>query len=264
MILSISRTCIVLMLLLCTCANVSAEAPVNIKLCGIDQPYPPFFIASPRQAGIEMDVVHYLETKTGFTFDLVRLPWKRCLLNVEMGRVDGALAASYLPERERIGEYPRTSNGALDVSRSMYVSHYWLYTVDDSVIWDGTQLVLPPRGQVATGLGYSIGSILRDMGVMVREEYYQPDIVEWLSRGGLAAVAGYDAEIGPIIASDPAYSVIRKHSIPLHEDAQFLLFSHQFYKTQTFVAETVWDALAELHSSGEYQKISSRYSGPSN
>lgn len=54
------------------------------------------------------------------------LPWKRCLEELEVGTIDGCFSTAYTPERERKGMYPRTADGKLDTSRSLFKSTYSL------------------------------------------------------------------------------------------------------------------------------------------
>lgn len=97
---------------------LSVAEPMTISLCGIDQSYPPFFIKSHPESnhtlplteitdtGIQVEQLKYLQIHAGINIRVQRQPWKRCLLSVEKGLVDGTIGASFTPERKNLFRYP--------------------------------------------------------------------------------------------------------------------------------------------------------------
>ncbi len=165
----------------------STANPV-MTVCGIDIANPPFYrftLSEPpvyeKNQGIAFDLIEAASLNLDIHIKIIRLPWKRCLVMLKNGRVDGVIGASYIPERKAYGHYPTTTTGQIDYSRIIYSNTYWLYSNDKDVSWDGKTLRLPLGGSVATGLGYSSGSLLRNLGVEYQQEYSPSKLIALLN-----------------------------------------------------------------------------------
>jgi polar amino acid transport system substrate-binding protein len=225
-----------------------------IKLCAIDQHFPPYVFKDETKSGIQRDIIFWLKQRLKIDLHVEHLPWKRCLMHVEQGLLQGVLGASHNPEREPLLRYPLADN-LIDKDRHLYTTHTWLYVIDDRLRWDGKNLEIPSDRPVGTGLGYAIASALRDRGVQVAEKYDQRENFDWLLRRGLAAVAGYEEELAPILGNEPRYAGIRRLSPAFQTDVQYIAFNHAWYQKNARMVEDLWTALQALHKAGEYEKI---------
>ncbi|MEH6814638.1 MAG: transporter substrate-binding domain-containing protein [Motiliproteus sp.] len=242
-----------------------------MKVCGIDIANPPFYRFTPSETpvyeknqGIAFDLIEAASLNLGIHIQIIRLPWKRCLVMLKNGRVDGVIGASYTPERETYGHYPTTTTGQIDYSRIIYSNTYWLYSNDKGVSWDGKTLRLPLGGSVATGLGYSSGSLLRNLGVEYQQEYSPSKLIALLNNRRVSVIAGYAGQLEPFLtsqqqAASAGGNPVRKLPIPLSQDDMFLLISKPFYESQKDVAESIWRFFGEFHRNGSYSTLFNYY-----
>lgn len=249
----------------------STNSLSQITVCGVDIASPPFFIFSyldtPEEGehkGAAYDIIGEVSIQIGINIIIKRYPWKRCLIYLKDGSIDGVMGASYLKERSDFGHYPLKDNGDVDYERSIYSNDYWLYTNEESVVWDGETLMLPNDGIAGTGLGYSSAKLLNDLGAEVFEAHSPSTLVSMLMSQEIAVIAGYAKQLEPHfepyhhsvgIKSDS----IRKLNIPLAQDNMFLLVSKQFYQTHKSMTERIWNIFSDIHKDGRYQEIINSY-----
>jgi polar amino acid transport system substrate-binding protein len=191
-------------------------------------------------------------------FDYVGLPWKRCLAQVQDGSMDGAVGASFLPERQAIGVYPTAAEGQPDANRRLTMNGYHLFVPKDSPLgWDG-QHFSNLTGPIATIIGYSIIDQLKAAGATVYPTSAGADQTLALFRlvlGGHAAGAAMISAGGDaVLANHPEIaSQLVKYPVPLVQKPYYLIFSHQFYDANRTLAEQIWNSLAQLRDSAEYK-----------
>lgn len=253
-------------LLLSLCASeLWAQDKARLRLCGIDRANPPYYLhaaGDPRsesEPGLLIDLMRQVGQNLNLDLHIQRLPWKRCLLQLEMRRVDAVIGSSYVPEREAYGLYPKTADGQLDLSRALSANTYWIYSQSPDVHWDGKALILPKNGQIGTGLGYSSIQILKNLGVSFVEDYETRNLVERLAADRLAALAGYASELDPILRSSPRYAGIQRLPVPLHQDPIFLMFSRERYIANPAWTDAIWNAIGQARMDGTYEALEARY-----
>ncbi len=194
----------------------------------------------------------------GRTIDYVGLPWKRCLEQVQDGSMDGAVGASFLPERQAIGVYPTDEAGKPDPARRLTFNGYHLFVPKESTLgWDG-QHFTNLSGPIATILGYSIAEQLKASGAQVYQTSAGNDQTLALFRlvlgGHAAAAAMIDAGGDTVLQNHPEIADrLVKYPVPLVEKPYYLMFSHQFYDANPDLAEQIWAGLAALRDSTEYK-----------
>lgn len=238
------------------------ESKNRLTVCAISIANPPFYLHPSEDPddgnyakGVAFELMKELERRLNISILVKRNPWKRCMLSLEHGEIDGLLGASYLAERRSIGHYPLTVQGEPDYAKQLYSSHYWLYAKNPAVSWDGQQLILPPRSEAGTGLGFSSVKLLSKLNVPVVEEYLPARLVTLLENDRVAVIAGYTYQFSPYIAQSKESKSIYRLPIPLQKDDMFLLFSNPYYHANTDQAESIWSALAEIHRSGQYDAM---------
>lgn len=248
------------LLVVLSAVTLADEVKKEVTVCGISVANPPFYLQATEDPthedyakGVAFDLMSDLEKRLNIKINVKRNPWKRCLLLVEKGEIDGVLGASYLAERRTIGRYPLTANDEPDYSKLLYSSDYWLYAIDPKVTWDGKQLIIPEGTQAGTGLGFSAAKLLAKQNVPVVEEFYPQRLVELLVNKRLSVIAGYTYQFANAIAESPFPGAIIRLTPPLQQDDMFLMFSHQFFNQHQSLAESVWNELAEIHRSGHYE-----------
>lgn len=250
---------------LVTVRPVSAQ---TLVLATDDTPGEPYIMGGgrdfhPVRPGIEIELYREVARELGLTVTFRRMPWKRCLKEIQAGRVDGVFPASYKPEREALGCYPM-KNGAPDPSRKTRDSAYCLYRRSgSSVSWNGESFVHladSPKAAIGVPLGWAIGEDLRKMGVPLVEKTYPRDLLVMLASGGLAGVVCLDSVIDAYLADAAGdFAQIEKAGPPVSEKHYYLIFSHDFAARHSGLPEAIWDRIARIKQSSAYRTIVTRY-----
>ena len=224
----------------------------------------PFYIGNseevvPEKPGLAVDAILALQKKVDVKIQLTRCPWKRCFALMEAGQVDGVFIASFKPERMQQGVYP-TKNGEVDPTRRVTSITYILYKTKDSPLqWDGKQF-LNLDGAIGAPLGYSISGDLRKMGIPVDESENTLTDLSKLTLGRVKGVAALELSGDFYLKSDPKkFKDIMKVDPPLETKAYYLMFSHQFMKTNAPLAETLWNAIPQIRESEEFHQMNAKY-----
>lgn len=101
-----------LTLLLAVCllfspAKVLPQPANTLRFCVEESEFPPFNyrqrnISSPAPlVGYDIDILRRVFVPAQINYDVVALPWRRCLKEVQQGLIDGAMSASLNPQRKQ-------------------------------------------------------------------------------------------------------------------------------------------------------------------
>ena len=228
-----------------------ANQPNKLIFCHEDENAFPWVFSQNKQSdGLDVRLIKILESDLGIEITLRPLPWKRCLLHLQMGVVDGAFAASFRPERLKMGVYPTQENNELDSSKRIHVSSYYLYTaVNSKLAWDGRGFS-NLSGNISVQLGFSISGKLDDMGVSVNEvkgpERALKDILNGLSQG--AALQAERADYN--LSTDSFFEgKIKKHKIAFTDKPYYLMLSFNLVNKYPSYSQFIWERLVFLRDS---------------
>lgn len=245
----------------CTLILLSAAgeaAPLTLQLCQSNEGDYPWTL--PDRPGLNNLLIERAARRSGVTVRFHPMPWARCLLKAGKGEMDGVVAASYRPERLRIGMFPM-KNGNVDSERRLMHNSYLLYRRkgDTQVQWNGRQLKV--AGLVGVQTGYSIAGTLRQLGAGVQQDERLPaPLLNSLLDGDLQAVALTAGEGRRLMATHPAYARrLEALPLPLEEKDFYLLFSRQRYRSNPALAERLWQDLMLEQQSPEWQAEIARF-----
>ncbi|WPZ35296.1 transporter substrate-binding domain-containing protein [Thalassobaculum sp. OXR-137] len=211
--------------------------------------------------GLTLDLLRELGSRLQVNLVLERFPWNRGLYLVETGEADGIFHASYKKERERIGVYPKTADGAVDPTRAIFTQAYYLHVLRGSPVrWDGTTLSGLGDKPVGATAGYSVVGDLEAMGVPVETGKIQGLNLNKLVAGRIAAYAELENMAAAAIATDAAaYADVVKLEPPLIAKPYYLLLSHAFADRDPALAEAVFETIAEINADPAFQARASDY-----
>lgn len=235
----------------------------EVSLCFENTPNPPFYngahTVEKNKPGITIEVLKEAAQIAGVDLVFKRMPWKRCILQLQKNQIDGAFEVSFKPAREEYAVYP-SAEGALDQRRYLHSLSYFLYTLEDSPVqWDGVKVTNLKSALVGVA-GYSIVNDLRSEGYPVLEGVSQKANLEMLLRGRVDGLTQIDTMTNGLIAASPKkFSSVKQHPIPLRNKLYYLVFSKGFMNKNTKLAEAMWDQLANIRESGLYENISVKY-----
>nr|BDT27536.1 transporter substrate-binding domain-containing protein [Bacteriovorax sp. HI3] len=234
----------------------SAVNAEPIKLCYEDVVVFPW-ITGDKQ-GLALSEMIYIEKKLNIRFKYVRLPWKRCMLEAQSGKVDALIAASFTSERTKWGVYPTKNNGQLDTSLKLHSDSYIVYVRNDSAIrWEDGKFVNLGSNQVGVQLGYSVGNDLLEAGYPVYStSSTAAELLEALQKKVVnVAVLQHMPSIKTLNEKPALGKGITAMPQPFKEMDQYLLFTKTFYAHNKDLTHKIWNTIPQARESGEYQKL---------
>ncbi len=215
--------------------------------------------------GLTLDLLKAVGKRLRINIGFRRLPWKRGLYLVETDEVDGIFHASYKPEREAIGVYPKTPDGQVDDARAIFFQSYALHVLrGSSVTWDGQTIDGLGGAAVGATAGYSIVGDLEKAGIRVETGKVQEVNLNKLVAGRIAAYAELENMAAAAIQRNPgAYGDVVKLEPPLQTKAYFLLLSKGLVARDPDLAEAIWDTIAVVNADPGFQIRLDAYTGGS-
>jgi polar amino acid transport system substrate-binding protein len=237
---------------LSTLPALAADKPASVKLCYDNVDVYPWVVGGNK--GLNITHLRMVEQKVGIKFELVSVPWKRCLNDMKQGTVDGAFAASFKPDRLELGVYPGGGDKP-DTSKMMMMDGYTLYKAKGSPVTFDGKTISNLKEAVGAQAGYSIVDQLKAMGVRVDDGTRSADdTLRKLVAGRLSAAALLTLEGDESIKQAEFADKVEKVSPPLVEKPYYLIFSKQFYARYKDFANNVWDQIAAVRESPEFKK----------
>lgn len=203
--------------------------------------------ASPHQK-IEIDKIQAIAKKNNITVIFKPLPWKRSLLLLERGLVDGVIQASHKIERAKYANYPM-KNGQLDRNKRLNDGNsYYVYrNVNTSLQWNGKKFI--GKGTVAAMEKYAvIDDLKKHSNIQIQTFVNNAEIIRKLSIGQLDAYAGSAKVSDKLLKKFPtlAKNIVRE-SLPIRKKDYFLIFSKITYKKKSQQMNIIWDGLKEFN-----------------
>lgn len=229
----------------------AASAQEVVTLCFERQDVKPW--RTQQGGGLNFELLKLVGQRLDIQFDFHSVPWKRCLQQLQANAYDGAFAVSYKPDRRELGVFPGGSS--IDNSKRMHVDSYMLLKRKGSKVeWDGKTL-RNVDGPVGFQLGYSVGDVLKKLGVETDEGSQRADeLARKLIAGrlGAAALGGSDAHN---VMQGPLGAQLEMLPAPLIEKPYFLILSHGMMAKRPDLAQRIWAAMEPARNSPAYKKL---------
>ncbi|HCU67604.1 MAG TPA: hypothetical protein DF774_17780 [Rheinheimera sp.] len=176
----------------------------------------------------------------GVAVELHRIPWKRCLHEASIGKMDGVIGIGWTAERQQLLAFPLNALQQADASLSLMQVDYHIYTHQQQPLsWDGNRL---------SGVKFGLSA---PQGFVVEQKLKQLNALSTLPSGlnaGLELVLNRRLD-GYVLAEfvadaqlkqHPKAALIKKLQPPFYQQPLFLVFSLQFAKQQPEVMQKVW------------------------
>lgn len=205
-------------------------------------------------AGLNFELINSAARRQGIDVKFHGLPWKRCLTELKMNSMDGALAASFQPDRLEIGAYP--GGKTPDASKRLHVDRYIVARrKGTSVQWDG-KAFQGLDGAIGIQLGYSVGGQLKSLGVPVDDgSQTLPELLLKLLAGRIGAAAVLASEMEHLAKQDAKLAAqIDLLSLPLVEKPYYLILSHHIIASNPALADRLWKAIELERNSPAYRQ----------
>jgi polar amino acid transport system substrate-binding protein len=211
----------------------------------------------PDGTGLNFELLKRVESQLGEHFRYAPKPWKRCIEEVRMGKVDAAIGAADSAERRQFGALPTLPDGRVDARCALYEEGYRIFLRPGGpASWDGKTL-LSPSGVVLVQSGYIIADVLRARG-------FKPSETARSAEDGLRLVANgtYDIAVlfGPetehLARTDPRFKdKVVLAPIPYEVLPLFLLFARSTYSRDSKRVDAIWAGIRSVRESSEYRKL---------
>jgi polar amino acid transport system substrate-binding protein len=238
--------------LICLTACVTVQA-TTLKFCYESKELLPHYrgegvLTPSEKPGAAIEIVQKLdEMLSKVQIEFVREPWKRCLNDLKLGKVD-ALIARHSVSRESFAKYPKTTKNELDNERAISSTATCLiHKKNVPLKWDGNQLLADLPQGISVPRGYSLVEDLKKKGFQIYETASVKQAHELLFKGRVG-ISLSDCEHKEL----PSGYVENKE--PLVENYGYLVFSHQFYSLYPNLAEDLWNQLMRIDDKVFYSK----------
>lgn len=207
-----------------------------------------------EKPGMGVEALRMAGKKLGVTITIKRLPWKRCLNDLEKGKADGLFTASYKEKRKQYGKYPE-KDGQVDPSKRFTSSSYAFYKLKSTALDFTNKDYSIFTGKVGGPLGYSIIEDLKKNGLKMEESASTEIDFKKLIVSRLQAVAALELTGDYYLSSNNDFSKnIEKIKPLIVEKPYYFMISHQFYEKDPGLAEKLFDTIAEIREDPEYKK----------
>ncbi len=236
----------------------AAAPPAPLLLCYEDVPQRPWTM--PDGSGLNFDMLKRVEALLGERFRYTGRPWKRCLEELRLGRVDALMGAADGPERRAFAVFPLRDDGSVDSSQAMYSERYNVFLRKGSTAaWDGRRLRTRDNA-VLVQSGYLVAGFARQRGLQAMERAKSSEeALRLLSEGMFDAAILYGDESLLIAREDPRFRARVVHAPgPFWVSDFYLMASAHTYKRDPARIKAIWQAVATVRQSAEYQKLVGR------
>jgi len=240
------------LLLICVIACTSAQA-TTLKFCYESKELLPHYrgegvIVPSERPGAAIEIIQALDSKVeNIKVEFIREPWKRCLNDLKLGKVD-ALIARHSTGREGFAKYPKNQSGDLDPNKSVSTSATcFIHKKNLPLEWDGKTLKMDLPQGIAIPRGYSLVDDLKKKGFQIYETVSVRKAHDLLFSGRVGTTLG-DCNNKTL----PSGFIENKH--PIIETYGYLVFSHQFYSFYPDLTESIWNELQQIDDKAYYNK----------
>lgn len=234
-------------------AGACYGAQPTLTFCHEDQNSFPWVMTDGT--GLNLELLGLVQQALELQVTYVAVPWKRCLSGLEQGLYDGAFAASFKPERLKMGHYPVDADGRPDALRRLHTSRYTLYRrAGSTVSWDG-QRFSQLSGRVGSLSGFSIRDLLLAHGLEVDESSRDPlALLQMLVHGRVEAIALQTMRGDFLLQANPQLAAqVEKLPQLLEEKPYYLMLSKALLTRDPELAELIWSEVRRQRESATYQ-----------
>jgi polar amino acid transport system substrate-binding protein len=237
-----------------TCLNFASATTPDIKICYEDVTVYPWILGDDK--GLVINELHIVERNLKIKFTMIRLPWKRCQSEAQMGNIDGIIAASFNQERTQWGIYPSNHDEKIERDYRLHTDSFYVYTKKESPIkWSNGKFENLGTSSIGVQLGYSVGSDITKMGYPIHSSFTDTkDIFKELDLGIINVAVLQDYESLTYLSNNPILAKkVHRQEPPFKVADQFLLMTKNFYAKNQILTKEIWAAIKDARNSEEYQ-----------
>lgn len=197
---------------------------------------------------IELDKIKEIAQKNNIKVIFKAIPWKRALLLVEKGLIDGLIQASYKNNRSKYAKYPMKDNTLDRNKRLNDGDSYYIYrNINSKLRWDGKNF--SNEGTVAAMETYAVvDDLLVHKNISVKTFSNNIEIIRKVAKQKVDAYAGSSRVTEKVLKEFPSLSkqIVRELS-PIRKKDYFLIFSKKIYSKKANNIEAIWHGLEKFN-----------------
>ncbi len=211
-----------------------------------------------KPVGIHTDILKEAFRNLDYNLEIHAKPWKRCLLELENGKVEAIFPASYKDNRAVFAHYP--PNAAKDKKshwRLAQIEHVLLTRKGEAYEYGGDIFTIPQP--VGIAIGGAFGDTLDDKGIETLRTTSSESIIAMLAMKRSNSVA-----MNPFLAEDfnsqgKYAGKFKIHDLPLRSKSYFLIFSKK-QEIPDSERMRIWEAIVKVRENKEFMlEVTSRY-----
>ncbi len=225
---------------------------VTLRFCYEDKQLLPYYAGNsaeiPAQPGATIEHLRRATTAAGLTLELLRMPWLRCLQQLEDNSVD-ALVAAYDENRAHYTRYPTLPDGTADPSRAINQLGLCLaYRFDNSL---EEKISSQSAITVSRPLGYRPIPFPANTALVPA---HSPEQALELVVSGRVDATTVLCQLNGINAKEQHINRIPVLLLypPLYQSDGYLMLSQGFYQQYPQHAERLWQALPATLDKNRY------------
>ncbi len=245
-------SCFALIILTASCLLSFPVTALQFYYCYENSELLPHFSGNSSEVpakspGAAIEILQQIDELTSdIEFVFVRYPWKRCLRELEAGKVHG-IVGSYTPKRSDYAVFPKKNN-TVDTSKAFSeASTCLIHKTSKLIIWNNDVFEFTPPITMSIPSGYRSINALKKYGFSVYETNSASKAHELLFNGRVdASISSCDIDNLPkYIALNPK---------PIGIQYGYLIISKHFYRLYPDHSETMWDILKTIDKNHYYSK----------
>ena len=228
------------------------SAPIMLKFCYEDKQLLPYYVgngaAVPEQAGATIEHLRRSTAQVGIELELIRLPWLRCLQQLEDNSID-ALVAAFDTTREHYTVYPKLPDGKPDTAKAINQLGLCLaYRFDNPLVQklqDSSAITL------SRPLGYRPIPFPPQTTLVAA---HSPEHALDLVISGRVDATTVLCELNGIKAKEQHLDQLPVLLLypALYKSDGYLMLSNDFYQRYPGLAEQLWQALQQTLNKTDY------------
>lgn len=245
-------------------AQVFASSIKHVKICDDEGGWPPYVYYEMKDGkktnkliGYAVDAFDYIAKKNNFTYELLMVPWKRCLDNVKNYNDEYAMLLEFskTPEREKeflITEAYYTTKSAVFYNKKKFKDGLNIKALGDLKKYKGCGLA----GYNYTIYGYKEGEL--DQGTKTMDRVVaklKEDRCDFFPEK-LEIVAGFGKTGGVKIIGDPEIGYEILTMVP---ESPFYMAVSRKYPQADELLKMVNDTIKEMTQKGEIKKLEQKW-----
>jgi len=221
----------------------ACAAPLELKMCIFDHPFPP--LTYPDGSGQAQDVLRRASRLQPVQIQTVVAPRFQCMEQLRTGQVDAMLAA-FIEDRTSYAAFP-VRDSQPDASRAVGEINFSVSRRRGGTLdWDGKQFINLGRQPVGTQPGMLHVALLRQLNVVIDDSAASPEqAFAMLAQNRVVAVVTQQGEGEQIIASKYK-DEIEMLPTPLTVTPMYLIVNKAFYRKHQPQIDAYWDAVRQV------------------